>query len=127
MTCDFSPTAVHGYFDGELDAVRAADFERHLEVCVECRNSLEQMESLRRRIRRSALRSVSAKRGSVSSEASSIGVCEVPAANVIFAIDVSSFFLRYGTTTAVSRSLFAFSQSPMFWEKMPELYTPTAE
>lgn len=55
MTCDFSPTAVHGYFDGELDAVRAADFERHLEVCVECRTSLEQMESLRRRIRRSAL------------------------------------------------------------------------
>lgn len=55
MTCDFSPTAVHGYFDGELDAVRAADFERHLEVCVACRNSLEQMESLRRRIRRSAL------------------------------------------------------------------------
>jgi anti-sigma factor RsiW len=53
--CDFSPTVVHGYFDGELDAVRAADFERHLEVCAECRNSLEQLESLRRRIRRSAL------------------------------------------------------------------------
>ncbi len=55
MSCDFSPAAVHGYLDGELDAVRAADFERHLEVCTECRNSLEQMESLRRRIRRSAL------------------------------------------------------------------------
>jgi anti-sigma factor RsiW len=55
VSCDFSPTVVHGYFDGELDAVRAADFERHLEVCLECRNSLEHMESLRRRIRRGAL------------------------------------------------------------------------
>jgi anti-sigma factor RsiW len=55
VSCDFSPAAVHGYFDGELDAVRAADFERHLEVCTQCRTSLEQMESLRRRIRRSAL------------------------------------------------------------------------
>jgi anti-sigma factor RsiW len=55
VSCDFSPAAVHGYFDGELDAVRAADFERHLEVCTECRNALEQMESLRRQIRRSAV------------------------------------------------------------------------
>jgi anti-sigma factor RsiW len=55
VSCDFSPTAVHGYFDGELDAVRAAEFERHLGVCAECRYSLEQMESLRRQIRRSAL------------------------------------------------------------------------
>jgi len=55
VSCDFSPTVVHGYFDGELDAVRAAEFERHLEGCTECRNALEQMESLRRRIRRSAL------------------------------------------------------------------------
>jgi len=55
VNCDFSSAAVHGYFDGELDAVRAAEFERHLEVCAECRTSLEQMDSLRRRIRRSAL------------------------------------------------------------------------
>jgi hypothetical protein len=33
--------------------------------------------------------SVSTKRGSVSSDASSIGVCEVPAANTILAMSVS--------------------------------------
>ena len=54
MGCDLQHT-VHGYCDGELDAVRSAEFERHLEVCDECRHSLEQIESLRSRIRRSAL------------------------------------------------------------------------
>lgn len=54
MGCDLQHT-VHGYFDGELDAVRASEFERHLEVCDECRQSLEQIESLHSRIRRSAL------------------------------------------------------------------------
>jgi len=46
---------VHGYIDGELDAVRAAEFERHAEGCAECRVSLEQLESLHRRIERSQL------------------------------------------------------------------------
>ena len=54
MGCDLQH-AVHGYFDGELDAVRAAEFERHLEVCAECRHSLEQIESLRSRMKRSAI------------------------------------------------------------------------
>lgn len=54
MGCDLQHT-VHGYCDGELDAVRSAEFERHLEVCDECRHSLEQIESLRSRIKRSAL------------------------------------------------------------------------
>ena len=54
MGCDLQHT-VHGYFDGELDAVRAAEFERHLEVCDDCRHSLEQIESMRSRLRRSAL------------------------------------------------------------------------
>jgi anti-sigma factor RsiW len=52
--CDLQH-CVHGYYDGELDAVRAAEFERHLEVCDICRQSLEQIERLRSRIRRSAL------------------------------------------------------------------------
>ena len=55
MTCDFSRTMVHGYLDGELDAVRASEFERHLEGCAECRVALEQMESLRNRLRQSDL------------------------------------------------------------------------
>jgi len=55
VTCDFSRTMVAGYFDGELDAVRASEFERHVEGCAECRVALEQMESLRSRLRQSDL------------------------------------------------------------------------
>lgn len=55
MSCELSRTTVHGYIDGELDAVRAAEFERHAEGCAECRVSLEQLESLHRRIQQNQL------------------------------------------------------------------------
>jgi len=55
VTCELSRTAVHGYLDGELDAVRAAEFERHIEECAECRSVLEQMESLRSQLRQNDL------------------------------------------------------------------------
>ena len=51
MSCDLARTTVHGYFDGELDAVRAAEFEKHLKDCAPCRASLEQIESLRTNLR----------------------------------------------------------------------------
>jgi anti-sigma factor RsiW len=51
VNCELAQTTVHGYFDGELDAVRAAEYERHLENCRECQASLEYMESLRTRLR----------------------------------------------------------------------------
>ena len=47
MNCELSHTTVHGYLDGELDAVRSAEFERHIESCAECQLVLERMESLR--------------------------------------------------------------------------------
>jgi anti-sigma factor RsiW len=47
MSCDFSGTLLHAYFDGELDAVRAAEFERHLENCRECTAGLGASETLR--------------------------------------------------------------------------------
>jgi anti-sigma factor RsiW len=47
MNCDLSATALHGYFDGELDAVRAAEFEKHLAGCTACQVSLETMKALR--------------------------------------------------------------------------------
>jgi anti-sigma factor (TIGR02949 family) len=47
MSCDFSGTLLHAYFDGELDAVRAAEFERHLENCRECTAALGMTEALR--------------------------------------------------------------------------------
>ncbi|HMD39913.1 MAG TPA: anti-sigma factor [Candidatus Acidoferrum sp.] len=55
MACDFSGTLLHGYLDGELDAVRAAEFERHLESCRECTTSLGAAESLRATIQRAQL------------------------------------------------------------------------
>lgn len=50
MNCELSRTTVHGYVDGELDAVRAGEFERHLESCPDCRTTLDAVQSLRDRI-----------------------------------------------------------------------------
>jgi len=38
---------VQAYFDGELDALTAADVERHMEACPECRALLEDLQQLR--------------------------------------------------------------------------------
>jgi anti-sigma factor RsiW len=55
LICEFSPITVHGYVDGELDAVRSAEFERHLENCAECQATLQRVKSLRGRLQRSDL------------------------------------------------------------------------
>ncbi len=55
MTCDLTQTTLHGYHDGELDAVRAAEFERHLEHCLECRTSLEDVQALGSRLHQNDL------------------------------------------------------------------------
>ena len=47
MNCELTQTVLHGYLDGELDAARAADFERHLISCSDCVAVLEAHESLR--------------------------------------------------------------------------------
>ena len=47
MTCDLSQTRLHAYFDGELDAIGAAEFERHLESCPDCDMRLAAEEKLR--------------------------------------------------------------------------------
>jgi anti-sigma factor RsiW len=41
MSCDRAATVLHGYFDSELDALGAAEFERHLEQCSDCINALQ--------------------------------------------------------------------------------------
>jgi len=46
MICDRAGAVVHGYFDNELDAAGAAEFELHLEQCPECVDALEDLESL---------------------------------------------------------------------------------
>jgi mycothiol system anti-sigma-R factor len=53
--CETTRNVLHGYLDGELDAARAADFERHLETCRECANALGAEESLRSSLQRSVL------------------------------------------------------------------------
>jgi mycothiol system anti-sigma-R factor len=53
--CDSTRTVLHGYLDGELDATRAAEFERHLENCRECAVALGTEESLRSSLQRSGL------------------------------------------------------------------------
>jgi anti-sigma factor RsiW len=46
---------LHGYLDAELDPVRAAEFERHLESCPQCIAQLEEQESLRSSLRAAKL------------------------------------------------------------------------
>jgi anti-sigma factor (TIGR02949 family) len=47
VTCDLSQTRLQAYFDGELDAMGAAEFERHLESCPDCNTRLAAEEKLR--------------------------------------------------------------------------------
>jgi anti-sigma factor RsiW len=43
---------VQAYFDGEIDAVSAADIERHTEHCAECRALLQDLAQMRTALRR---------------------------------------------------------------------------
>ncbi len=45
---------VQAFFDGEVDAVSAADIERHVEHCAECRALLKDLETVRTVLRREA-------------------------------------------------------------------------
>jgi len=45
---------VQAYFDSEVDAVSAADIERHIEGCAECRALLQDLEQVRAVLRRDA-------------------------------------------------------------------------
>ncbi|HET7106784.1 MAG TPA: anti-sigma factor [Candidatus Acidoferrum sp.] len=55
MPCDQSQNQLHGYLDGELDAVSAANFERHLENCADCKQSLAEEEALHQTIQKANL------------------------------------------------------------------------
>ena len=43
---------VQAYFDGEADAITAADIERHMEHCDECHTLHRSLEQLRTALRR---------------------------------------------------------------------------
>ena len=55
MSCELRGSVLHGYLDGELDAARAADFERHLVSCAECVSAMEAQENLRASIQSAVL------------------------------------------------------------------------
>jgi mycothiol system anti-sigma-R factor len=55
VTCEISQALLHGYLDGELDPLRAEEFERHLESCSPCIAKLEEQESLRASLRAAKL------------------------------------------------------------------------
>ena len=50
MRCDFADSLLQGYFDGELSAPSAAEFERHLQHCVHCPVELVDLDLLRERL-----------------------------------------------------------------------------
>jgi anti-sigma factor (TIGR02949 family) len=55
VVCELAHLQLHAYFDGELDAVSAAAFEKHLESCVGCQAQLEAEEALRASISKADL------------------------------------------------------------------------
>lgn len=55
MTCEQSQLQLHGYFDGELDALSASAFEKHLETCADCQHLLAAEEALRASIQKAGL------------------------------------------------------------------------
>jgi anti-sigma factor (TIGR02949 family) len=55
VSCELTQSVLHGYIDGELDAARAADFERHLLSCPECVTALEAQEGLRASVQQASL------------------------------------------------------------------------
>jgi anti-sigma factor (TIGR02949 family) len=55
VSCELAQSVLHGYIDGELDAARAAEFERHLPSCPECVAALEAQEALRSAMQRADL------------------------------------------------------------------------
>ena len=52
MPCAETESRLEAYFDGELDALSAAEMERHIGECAECRRALDDLQKLRRSLRR---------------------------------------------------------------------------
>ncbi|HLZ12397.1 MAG TPA: zf-HC2 domain-containing protein [Candidatus Acidoferrum sp.] len=50
MRCEFADSLLQGYFDGELTGASAAEFERHLQHCVDCPVELVDLDLLRGRL-----------------------------------------------------------------------------
>jgi len=55
VSCEIGRSVLHGYFDGELDAAGAAEFEGHLLTCADCAAALKSQKSLRSSLQRAEL------------------------------------------------------------------------
>jgi anti-sigma factor RsiW len=51
VVCESNGRLVHGYLDGELDVIRAVEFEEHLKTCPACAGQLREQQSLRQSLR----------------------------------------------------------------------------
>ena len=50
MKCEFADVLLHYYFDGELSDRHAAQYERHIQYCVDCSVALVEQELLSQRL-----------------------------------------------------------------------------
>jgi mycothiol system anti-sigma-R factor len=55
VPCDQTQNQLHGYLDGELDAISAANFEKHLETCPDCKQTLAAEEALHQSVQKANL------------------------------------------------------------------------
>jgi anti-sigma factor RsiW len=62
VACEQSHSVAHAYLDGELDAVRAAEFEKHLAVCPDCAEAIASWDEVRSGIQRTGLREIAPAR-----------------------------------------------------------------
>lgn len=53
MACEGNGRLLQGYFDDELDLLRAVEFEEHLKTCPDCANELREQQAMRRSLRSS--------------------------------------------------------------------------
>lgn len=58
MACEQTQSVAHAYLDGEVDAVRSAEFERHLDTCEACANAIAAWDKVRSGINRAGLREI---------------------------------------------------------------------
>jgi mycothiol system anti-sigma-R factor len=84
VPCEQTQNQLHGYFDGELDALSAANFEKHLETCPDCKATLAAEEALRQSLRQAALyeRAPDSLRNKLLAKATVPAVRSFPAARV---------------------------------------------
>lgn len=47
MACENNERLLQGYFDGELDLVRALEFEEHMKTCPDCAQRLREQQAMR--------------------------------------------------------------------------------